>query len=77
MTSDFASEIAKYLQNSDPPKIAPSRISITQINVKFRRPYRKLGSPSKNTTSDFASEVAKYPPNPENPQNSSKWDLHN
>ena len=34
---------------------------LREIHAKFRRPYRKLGSPSKNTTSDFAPELAKYP----------------
>ena len=53
-------------------------ISITnEIGAKFRRPYRKSGSESKNMTSDFALEVAKYPQKPQNPEIAKNGDLDN
>jgi len=63
MTSNFASEIAKYSQTPRKPSNSPkwgSRL-LSEIDAKFRCPYRKSGSPSKNTTSHFVLELAKYP----------------
>jgi len=59
--TDFVPELAKY------PKSSPKSLNTPkwgsqkrcEICAKFRRPYRKSGSPSKNMTSDFAPEVAK------------------
>jgi len=48
---------------------------LSEIGAKFRRLFRKSGSPSKNMTLDFAPEVAEYPESSPKPQNSPKWDL--
>jgi len=50
---------------------------LREIYAKFRHPYEKLGSESKNMTSYFAPELAKYPQNPENPQTAQNGDLYN
>jgi len=38
-----------------------------EIGAKFRHPYTKSGSESKNMKSDSAPEVVKYPPAKKNP----------
>ena len=58
-------EVAEYPQKPKKTQIAKMGISITnEIGAKFRRPYRKSGSESKNMSLDFASEVVEYPQNP-------------
>jgi len=71
--SDFAPELAKYRKSC--PKLLNNPkwdLENDAISVKFHRPYRKSGLPSKNMMSDFVLELAKYPKRSRKPQNSSK-----
>jgi len=54
-----------------PSVVCLSRVrsrKLREIRAKFRRPYRKSGSPSKNMTSDFVPKLAKYPKGAANPK---------
>ena len=73
MTSDFASEVAKYPQNPKTPKypIMGSQLS-SKIDAKYRHINRKLGSPSKNMSS-YRFCVKSTPKSSPKPENTPKW----
>jgi len=70
MTSDFVPELAKYSKSRPNPQIAQNEdlANDARYALKFRRPYRKSGSLSKNMMSDFAPELPKYPKGAANPK---------
>ena len=58
--SSASSMVMKWSSVTSVCRLSVCPASDLETGAKFRRLYRKSGSPSENTTSDFAPEVAKY-----------------